>query len=102
MREAAFDPRENAGVGARFPLDVNRAPRAELLRVPGLGARGVERILAARRRRTLRLVDLARLCPALDRARPFLVTPDWRPEACAAGAARDAATPAAQLDLFAG
>jgi predicted DNA-binding helix-hairpin-helix protein len=85
----------------RFPLDVNRAPRAALLRVPGLGARVVDRILAARRHTTLRLVDLGRLCPSLEAARPFIVTPDWRP-----GAIPDCARPAApppravQLDLF--
>ena len=33
-----------------FPLDVNRAARELLLRVPGFGTRTVERILAARRR----------------------------------------------------
>ena len=33
----------------RFPVDVNTAPREDLLRIPGLGARNVKRILAARR-----------------------------------------------------
>ena len=34
----------------RFPLDVNRASREELLRVPGFGAKAVDRIIATRRR----------------------------------------------------
>ena len=33
----------------RFPVDVNRAPREELLRVPGLGPTTVGRVLEARR-----------------------------------------------------
>lgn len=33
----------------RFPIDVNRAEKAELLRVPGLGPVAVKRILAARK-----------------------------------------------------
>ncbi len=32
----------------RFPVDVNRAPREALLRVPGLGVKAVDAILAAR------------------------------------------------------
>ncbi len=63
----------------RFPVDVNTADREWLLRVPGLGTRVVDRIIAARRHTTLRLDDLARLTPGLKRARPFLVTPDHRP-----------------------
>ena len=35
----------------RFPVDVNTADREMLLRVPGLGARAVDKILAARRHR---------------------------------------------------
>ena len=64
---------------ALFPIDVNRAPRETLLRVPGLGARVVKRILTARRHVTLRIDDLARLVRSLDAVRPFVVTPDWRP-----------------------
>src|SRR5690349_225925 len=36
-----------------FPVDVNRAPRELLLRVPGLGTKAVERILSSRRWRKL-------------------------------------------------
>jgi putative DNA modification/repair radical SAM protein len=63
----------------RFPLDVNLASREELLRVPGLGVRNVERILASRRVRQLRLDDLARLKVPLKKAKPFVVLPDHRP-----------------------
>ena len=63
----------------RFPLDVNRAARDELLRVPGLGVTAVNRIVAARRHRTLRLDDVARLTVSIAKVRPFLCTVDWRP-----------------------
>ena len=66
---------------AQFPVDVNRAPRELLLRVPGLGKRAVDKIVAARRHATLRLADVGRLSSALKRALPFLITPDHRPVA---------------------
>lgn len=64
---------------ALFPLDVNKADRELLLRVPGFGTRAVDRIVLARRHTTLRFADIARLTTGLKRARPFLVTPDHRP-----------------------
>ena len=64
---------------ADFPLDLNRAPRELLLRVPGLGARTVDRILQARQHSTVRLADLARLRVPLRKVAPFLVAPDHRP-----------------------
>lgn len=63
----------------RFPLDVNRACREDLLRVPGLGVRTVDRILSSRRVRSLRTDDLARLRVPLRKALPFMVLPDHRP-----------------------
>ena len=67
----------------RFPLDINRAERAELLRIPGLGVRNVDRILSARRIRTLRFDDLVRLRVPMKKASPFIVLPDYRPTALA-------------------
>lgn len=63
----------------RFPLDVNRADRELLLRVPGLGSRAVDKIVEARRHSSLRLEDIARLSPGLKRARPFLIAADHHP-----------------------
>ncbi len=62
-----------------FPVDVNRAPRELLLRVPGLGTKAVARILASRRHRRLRLDDVARLTVSVAKVRPFICTVDWRP-----------------------
>jgi len=63
----------------RFPVDVNRATRDMLLRVPGLGVKAVDAILAARRWRRLRLADIGRLTVSVAKVRPFLVADDWRP-----------------------
>ncbi|WP_407716662.1 putative DNA modification/repair radical SAM protein [Mangrovibrevibacter kandeliae] len=63
----------------RFPVDVNRAPREMLLRVPGLGAKVVDRLLSTRRHRTLRLEDVGRLCQSLSKVRPFITALDWSP-----------------------
>ena len=62
-----------------FPVDVNRAPREMLLRVPGLGTKAVDRILSSRRWRKLRLDDVARLTLSLSKVRPFIAAADWRP-----------------------
>ena len=84
-----------------FPVDVNRAPRESLLRVPGLGTKAVDAILAARRLHRLRLDDVARLTVSIAKLRPFLIAADWRPTALAdrlQPVARPA--PDAQLELF--
>jgi putative DNA modification/repair radical SAM protein len=87
-----------------FPLDVNRAPRELLLRVPGLGTRAVGAILAARRWRRLHLADIARLTVSVARVRPFLIAEDWRPTTLADRAdLRPLVAPKAkQMELFAG
>jgi putative DNA modification/repair radical SAM protein len=62
-----------------FPLDVNRAPRELLLRIPGLGLKAVDRIVASRRWRRLSLDDVARLTVSIAKVRPFIVADGWRP-----------------------
>jgi putative DNA modification/repair radical SAM protein len=63
----------------QFPVDVNRASKEQLLRVPGLGVTSVRRILASRRQRNLRLDDVARLTQSIAKVRPFICALDWRP-----------------------
>jgi predicted DNA-binding helix-hairpin-helix protein len=62
------------------PVEVNRASREQLMRVPGIGAKGADAILAARRRGTLRsLTDLTRLGIAgVERCADF-ITLDGKP-----------------------
>jgi putative DNA modification/repair radical SAM protein len=62
---------------AQFPVDVNRAERAMLLRVPGLGVKAVDAIIASRPHRRLRLEDLARLRVPWRKARAFLMAEGW-------------------------
>ncbi len=63
----------------RFPVDVNRAPREMMLRIPGLGVKSVARLLQARRHKRLRLDDLARLRLPMTKLAPFIVTADHTP-----------------------
>jgi putative DNA modification/repair radical SAM protein len=63
----------------QFPVDVNRGPREMLLRVPGLGVKAVDRIVASRRWRRLTLDDVARLTVSIAKVRPFIVAENWRP-----------------------
>ncbi|WP_375410917.1 putative DNA modification/repair radical SAM protein [uncultured Methylobacterium sp.] len=86
----------------RFPVDVNTGEREMLLRVPGLGARAVDKIVRARRHTTLRLDDVARLTSSLKRARPFLIAADHRPTALTDRLDLRArlTEPARQLSLF--
>jgi putative DNA modification/repair radical SAM protein len=73
---------------ALFPVDLNRADREMLLRVPGLGVKTVNRLLQARRYRRLRVDDLARLHLPVRKVMPFVVVVDHHP-----GAALDSVAP---------
>ncbi|HEY4545543.1 MAG TPA: putative DNA modification/repair radical SAM protein [Pedomonas sp.] len=63
----------------RFPINVARASREMLLRVPGFGTRTVARILEARRHGPVRYADLLRMGALLSKAKPFILLPDWSP-----------------------
>jgi putative DNA modification/repair radical SAM protein len=86
----------------QFPVDINRAPKEMLLRVPGLGMKAVNAILATRRHRHLRLDDIGRLTVSIAKLRPFIVAADWRPVHLtdAADLRAQLAPPAQQLELF--
>jgi predicted DNA-binding helix-hairpin-helix protein len=74
-----------------------------LLRVPGLGARAVDKIVKARRHTALRLEDLKRLSGALKRSLPFLIAADHHPGGSTDGPnlrARLVQPAAVQLALF--
>ncbi|MDX1679833.1 MAG: putative DNA modification/repair radical SAM protein [Akkermansiaceae bacterium] len=79
--DLALDPKLSWALRHRgqFPVDVNQASREMLLRVPGLGVRNTERIIAARRFTRLRLADLTRLRLAMKKVMPFIVTADHTP-----------------------
>lgn len=90
MLKLEVDPKHAWALAHRqhFPVDLNRAPREMLLRVPGLGVKAVQRILAARRVRRLRADDLKKLHVPVARVLPFVELADHRP-----GRALEAAVP---------
>ena len=58
----------------RFPVEVNRAPLAILLRVPGIGPAGAAALVQARRQSPLRdLRDLEKLGIRAQQAAPFIL-----------------------------
>ncbi|MBV9442501.1 MAG: putative DNA modification/repair radical SAM protein [Acidobacteriaceae bacterium] len=59
-----------------FPVDVNKAGKAALLRVPGFGVRNVARILKIRRYRALTIADLAKLKVSIRKSQFFVLTAD--------------------------
>jgi predicted DNA-binding helix-hairpin-helix protein len=105
MLDLAADPKliwalKNQGF---FPIDVNSATKEELLRIPGVGTKGVEKILAARRFGRLRYDDLARVASSVRKIRPFVSAVDWSPTSLLESGALEARMkkPAEQQDLFA-
>ena len=99
-----IDPKQAWALENResFPVDINRASREMLLRVPGLGIRAVSAILQARRYHHLRLDDLGRLTRSIAKIRPFIIAADWRPTLLTDRLDLRArlATPPNQLELF--
>jgi len=96
-----IDPKLAWALKAReqFPVDINRAPREMLLRVPGLGVKAVDAIVTSRRWRRLTLADVGRLSRSVSKLRPFIIASDWRPTALA-DRADLRATMREQLELF--
>jgi predicted DNA-binding helix-hairpin-helix protein len=92
MEELAFDPQGNLPLEvdpklawaranlSETPLEINRATRQELLRIPGIGLKGAAAILTARRQNKLREIsDLRRLGIIASRAAPFVLLDGHRP-----------------------
>ncbi len=102
--DLAVDPKLAWALAHRavFPVDVNRASREMLLRVPGFGVKTVQRILATRCHRALRYEDLIHMGALMKKARAFVTAGGWTP-----GALTDSADlrarflpPPQQLTLF--
>ncbi len=74
-----------------FPVEVNRAPRAALLRVPGVGPKSASRIVRRRRKEKFRSLDELRAVGCVTRRAARYLTIDGKP-----GAPR----PAKQLVLW--
>ena len=64
----------------QFPVEINTASRAALLRVPGIGPISADRVIRWRRRDRLRsLGDLRRAGAVADRAAPFITLDGRQP-----------------------
>ncbi|MCQ4241269.1 putative DNA modification/repair radical SAM protein [Stutzerimonas stutzeri] len=76
-----------------FPVDLNRAEPSLIARIPGIGILSAKRLVALRRQKRIRFEDLTRLRCSLEKAKPFVITQDYRPSL----ANRDSATLRQQL-----
>lgn len=87
---------------ATFPVDINRADRELLLRIPGMGVKTVDRVIMMRRQRAVRLSDLGALRVSLKKAAPFVITADHNPDTAAIDRLdlRTRVAPREQLSLF--
>jgi putative DNA modification/repair radical SAM protein len=56
-----------------FPIEINRASKEELIRIPGIGVRGANKIIKARRFKRLKLEDLVALRISVKRAKYFIL-----------------------------
>lgn len=63
-----------------YPVEVNSAPYQTLLRVPGIGVRSAQRIVAARRTGSIDFIGLKRLGVVLKRAQYFITCCGKRPQ----------------------
>ena len=69
-----LDPKEDWAVRhlERFPVEINKADMQMLLRVPGIGVKSAQRIVAARRHANLTFADLKKIGVVLKRALYFV------------------------------
>lgn len=70
-----FDPKTSWALRHldQFPLEINTAPYEMLLRVPGIGIRGAQKIVSARKLGLLDFEDLIKLRIVLKRAQYFIL-----------------------------
>lgn len=62
-----------------FPVNVNTASREQILRIPGIGVRTVDKIIKIRRYITITLKDLIQLRVVWKRAKAFTICDDYHP-----------------------
>lgn len=81
MLDLAMDPKLSWALRNRhaFPVDLNRADKVMLLRVPGLGVTNVKKILSIRRYKRITWGDLMKLHVPLSRVKPFVSVDHWTP-----------------------
>lgn len=103
LRDLEVDPKLAWALDHReqFPIDLNRAPRERLLRVPGLGESAIDRLIRLRRERPIGVAEVRKLRVNWHQLRYFVKTADHCPGATVAPpAAAVPIAPLAQLPLF--
>jgi putative DNA modification/repair radical SAM protein len=64
---------------ALFPVDLNKADKHMLLRIPGLGVTSVKKILSLRRYHNITWHDLVKMRLPLQKMKPFICAADYKP-----------------------
>lgn len=64
-----------------FPVDVNKADKEMLLRIPGIGAKTAASIVRLRRFALIGWADLLKMRAPAEKIKPFVITKDYRPPA---------------------
>lgn len=72
--DTSFDPKTFWALNNldKFPVDINKVPYIVLLRVPGIGVRSAQRIIAVRKVHNLTFTDLKKIGVVLKRAQYFI------------------------------
>lgn len=90
-----------------FPVEINTAPYKQLLRIPGIGVRGAQRIASARKTGRLDFADLIHMHISLKRAQYFITCKgkyyrlqNPQPQAILQALKPHARSPYEQLGLF--
>lgn len=73
--DEAIDPKTQWALRnlQHFPIEINKASKEELIRIPGIGVRSAHKIIKARRFKRLKHEDLLALKISLKRARYFIL-----------------------------
>ena len=82
MLDLDVDPKLSWALRHRefFPIDINKANRESLIRIPGVGAITANKIIKARKFRRLRYSDLGKCGLSVKKAGPFIQTLDHNPD----------------------
>lgn len=104
MLDLDMDPKLSWALRNRhlFPVDLNKADKAMMLRVPGLGVTNVKKILSIRRYARLNWEDLVKLHVPLSKVKAFVSVGNWSPPPALLEADRlgKNLVPPKQMELF--
>jgi putative DNA modification/repair radical SAM protein len=85
-----------------FPIDLNKADKHMLLRIPGLGVTSVKKILSIRRYHNISWHDLIKMRLPLEKMKPFICVADYKPPITLLDSNTLFQPKSTQLELFSG